>query len=236
MTTERIRGAEVPVGESLVHDRRLMPRSPVQLGEGLAEDETADDGVKVCGLHDHSGDGWGRIARGPSVHGGQLTPTGAREGRHSGEGARRNPGNRQQPIPELLVEGDPLLGRRIGLRRQSNERRDRIRRLHAAVQGIEGVEGLERQTGARQEGERQAELPHEQRIGPAPCPDRCAHASAFFQPIGSPSTRGVECRRQAEEPRGDQRDGSKNCEQTDVHLQTPVRHIDDRRREFQSDP
>ena len=43
------------------------------------------------------------------------------------------PGTASNPIPELLMECDPLLGRRIGLRRQSNERRDRIRRLHIEV-------------------------------------------------------------------------------------------------------
>ena len=114
---DRTPGAEVHVGESLVHDRRLVPGSPVQLGEGLAEDETANDGVKVGGLHDHGHDVRGRIGRGPSIHGGQPAPASRREGRRARDGARRNLGNRQQPIPQLLMEGDPLLGRRVRLRR-----------------------------------------------------------------------------------------------------------------------
>ena len=73
-TTDRIPGAEVHVGESLVHDRRLVPGSPVQLGEGITEDETADHGLKVCGLHDHGHDVRRRIARGPPIDGGQLAP------------------------------------------------------------------------------------------------------------------------------------------------------------------
>ena len=74
MTADRTPGAEVHVGKSLVHDRRLVPGSPMQLGKGFAEDETAEDGVKVGGLHDHGHDVRGRIGS-RAVH--RLTSAGA---------------------------------------------------------------------------------------------------------------------------------------------------------------
>ena len=101
--------------------------------------------MKVCGLHDHGHDVWGRIAREPSIDGGQPAPASEREGRRTGDGARRYPGNRQQPIPQLRVECHALFRRRIFLCRESNERRDRIRRLHIAVKAIELVLADERQ-------------------------------------------------------------------------------------------
>ena len=109
-TTDRIPGAEVHLGESLVHDRRLVPGSPVQLGERLAEDETADDGVKVRGLHNHGHDVWGRIAGGPlhplavswrlpaDVKGGALAMVLA-----------VTPGTASRRVPQLLVECHALV-------------------------------------------------------------------------------------------------------------------------------
>src|SRR5206468_11087290 len=47
VTADRAPGAEVYLGESLVDDRRLVPGSAVEFGERLAEDETADDRLKV---------------------------------------------------------------------------------------------------------------------------------------------------------------------------------------------
>jgi hypothetical protein len=44
---DRIPCTKVDAGESLVDDRRFVSGSAVQLGERIAEDETADDRLKI---------------------------------------------------------------------------------------------------------------------------------------------------------------------------------------------
>ena len=181
--------------------------------------------------------GGGSVVGRPSTDS-ELAPSSRRERRRTGDSARRHSGHRQQASLQLLVKRDPLVTRRIGLGRQSNGCGNRIRRLHVAVERIEIEEPSGGQSGAVQERQRHGELPDEQRVGPAPHLRRRAQTTAFLESLGGRATRGIDRRRQAEEPRGDERDGRQRRQQADVHLDAPIRQLRGglRRRERQGQP